>query len=176
MASLEQLMEFLEELKIEIADLKAMTEGDLVVAASQIQISSLSELVASEAGIPTGGKFIGVFTVSCPDGWTRVTALDSKFMRGATSYGGTGGGTHSHTGVNSHGHTTDGEGDHGHSYHSGGGPFVLGAGLNAVLDSGSGNTTGGGGSHSHGVNDAGSGLSNETSEPPYVNVVFCSKD
>ena len=175
MASLDQLMEFLEELKIEIADLKAMTEGDLVVSASQIQISTLSELVAGEAGIPTGGKAIVAFTVSCPDGWTRVSALDSKFMRGATSYGGTGGGTHSHTGVNSHGHTGVGNHDHSYTHYSNRRTDIPGSGSYSMAsDDAVGATTGGGGAHSHPA--YGSGLSNETSEPPYVNVIFCMKD
>lgn len=35
---------------------------------------------------------------SCPSGWTRYTALDGKFIRGASSYGGSGGSnTHTHT-------------------------------------------------------------------------------
>jgi len=170
-------MEFLEELKIEIADLRSMTEGDLVVAASQIQISSLSELVAGEAGIPTGGKAIVMFNVSCPTGWTRVTAFDSKFIRGATTYGGTGGSnTHTHTGMPSHDHTGGtGADGHTHAYGSAGGPFVTGAGLNATLASGSGQTTGSD-SHSHTISGEGGGTSTSDNVPAYVNVIFCSKD
>jgi hypothetical protein len=42
---------------------------------------------------------------SCPSGWTRVSAFDGKFVRGASSYGGSGGSdTHTHTGP-SHTHT-----------------------------------------------------------------------
>lgn len=48
--------------------------------------------------LPSG--FIGMFTASCPDGWTRETEFDDKFIRGASSYGGTGG-------VTSHNHTYD---------------------------------------------------------------------
>jgi len=165
-------MEFLEELKVEMAGLQAAIEGEIVVDASQINISSLSELVSGEAGIPTGGKFIGLFTVSCPDGWTRVTALDSKFIRGATSYGGTGGlDTHSHTGVNSHQHAGAGSHDHGYTT-SALGSWTTG-GSAAYVDIGGG-TTGSGGSHQHAA--AGSGLSTSNNIPAYVNVVFCVKD
>ena len=170
MASLDQLMEFLEELKIEIADLRAMTEGDLVVAASQIQISSLSELVAGEAGIPTGGKAIVMFNVSCPTGWTRVTAFDSKFIRGASSYGGTGGSnTHSHSGTSSHSHTGVGNHDHSTSGIQASGALQSGSGYGAY-----GTTTGSGGAHAHPA--AGSGISTSNNVPEYVDVLFCSKD
>jgi len=46
--------------------------------------------------IPSG--MISMFTTSAPSGWTRFTALDGRFPRGASSYGGTGGSdTHTHT-------------------------------------------------------------------------------
>ena len=40
-------------------------------------------------GVPSG--LIAIFDVACPTGWTRVTAFDSLFVRGAATYGGTGG-------------------------------------------------------------------------------------
>jgi len=41
---------------------------------------------------------------ACPSGWTRVSALDGLFVRGAATYGGTGGGgTHSHSHTHSGG-------------------------------------------------------------------------
>jgi hypothetical protein len=59
--------------------------------------------------IPSG--MIGMFDASCPSGWTRVSAWDAKFIRGAASYGGTGGSdTHTHAGpshtheIVAHGH------------------------------------------------------------------------
>ncbi len=46
--------------------------------------------------LPTG--FIGMFSGSCPSGWTRDSAFDNRFLRGASSYGGTGGAAaHTHT-------------------------------------------------------------------------------
>lgn len=41
------------------------------------------------AGIESG--MVVMFTSSCPSGWTRFTALDNRFPRGAASYGATGG-------------------------------------------------------------------------------------
>ena len=173
MASLDQLMEFLEELKVEMAGLQAAIEGEIVVDASQINISSLSELVSGEAGIPTGGRAIVMFNVSCPAGWTRVTALDSKFIRGATTYGGTGGAdTHTHTGVASHQHGA--VGSHAHSYTAPTGSYAAAAGSQVLPSSTVGTTTGDAGAHQHAA--AGSGVSTSSNVPAYVSVIFCVKD
>ena len=60
--------------------------------------------------IPAG--MIAMFDAACPAGWTHVAAVDDKFPRGASSYGGTGGAdTHSHTGP-SHQHSFA---EHGHT-------------------------------------------------------------
>jgi hypothetical protein len=40
-------------------------------------------------GLPSG--MLVMFTDSCPSGWTRFSALDDKFPRGAAFYGATGG-------------------------------------------------------------------------------------
>jgi hypothetical protein len=43
-------------------------------------------------------RLYGIFKTSCPSGWTRQSAWDNKFLRGASTYGGTGGtDTHTHT-------------------------------------------------------------------------------
>jgi hypothetical protein len=51
---------------------------------------------ASPSGtLPSG--MIAMFDVSCPAGWTRVAALDGRFPRGSTVFGGVGGAsTHGH--------------------------------------------------------------------------------
>jgi len=47
--------------------------------------------------VPSG--LIGMFDAACPAGWTQVTAWNNKMIRGAASYGGTGGAdTHTHGG------------------------------------------------------------------------------
>jgi len=51
---------------------------------------------ANTCGLTPG--MIAMFDTACPSGWTRFSALDSKFPRGASSYGATGGSaTHTHT-------------------------------------------------------------------------------
>lgn len=55
----------------------------------------------SNAGATAGtqswaGSFVAPSNASCPSGWTRFSSLDSRFPRGATTPGGTGG-TSSHT-------------------------------------------------------------------------------
>jgi hypothetical protein len=48
---------------------------------------------------------IAIFKTTCPGGWTRVSAWDGKFLRGAPAYGNTGGSaTHTHT-TSDHIHT-----------------------------------------------------------------------
>lgn len=43
-------------------------------------------------------RIYGIFTNSCPSGWTRQSVWDGQFLRGATAYGATGGSeTHNHT-------------------------------------------------------------------------------
>jgi len=46
--------------------------------------------------VPTG--MIGIFTTSCPSGWTRVTAFDDVLLMGSTNYGVTAGSSsHAHS-------------------------------------------------------------------------------
>ena len=59
--------------------------------------------------VPSG--LIGMFDAACPAGWTQVSAWNNKMIRGAASYGGTGGAdTHTHAGpshthgIVAHGH------------------------------------------------------------------------
>jgi len=75
---------------------------------------------SSGGGIPSG--MIAIFDTSCPSGWTRFSALDGRYPRGAASYGSTGGsGSHSHSGTtasagsHSHSGTTASAGSHSHS-------------------------------------------------------------
>lgn len=67
---------------------------------------------ALPAGIPDG--MIAAFDTACPSGWTRVAAFDGRVLRGAASYGGTGGGdTHLHqANPPSTGTSTDGAHSH----------------------------------------------------------------
>lgn len=135
-------------------------------------INAAISTVDMPAGIPVGGIFIGMFKDACPAGWTRLTALDDKFPRGASSYGGTGGSsTHSHTGGGTaHTHSVGG---HTHTMRN----TALGGGgsLSFMGISGNSQLTGLGGS---GYTGSGGGATISTSShtPPYVDVVFCIKD
>lgn len=128
--------------------------------------------------VPSG--LIAIFDTSCPTGWTRFTALDNRFPRGAASYGTTGG-------SESHGHdivgNTANAGTHQHGF-SGttasnqSNSVDRGAGANATASSAQhshdfSGTTASDGNHSHSM-DFDSGSTNHL--PPYINVVFCKKN
>lgn len=108
--------------------------------------------------LPTG--FIGMFTGSCPDNWTRETEFDDTFIRGASSYGGTGGVTgHTHTyGIpsavsNQYATMTryrweDGGSDRGYFKHA----------------------------HTHSYPSVNATTSSSDNQPPYIKIVFCRKN
>jgi hypothetical protein len=96
------------------------------------------------------GNFIMLSNSSCPAGWTRVSALDSRFPQGSTSYGGTGGSS-------SHDHGT----------------------ASCTTETSAGSTTtrvGTGGlqiatNHTH--TDAKVDVESEEVWPPYLDMVYC---
>ena len=97
--------------------------------------------------IPSG--MIAMFDTSCPAGWTRFTALDNRFPRGAATYGGTGGSS-----------------SHAHSYSGTTGPPSSSTRRGATMTSASPY-------HRHSY----SGVTGSTGHlPPYLNVVWCKKD
>lgn len=119
------------------------------------------------------------FETSCPSGWTRVTSLDGKFVRGApagvwTGLVSGGAATHTHTlpvlidhthSVSANSGNTSTEGSHSHSVESssaGGGstsPFQTNAGGSSV-------STSSGGSHAHGFTIPAQDTDNATHESP----------
>ncbi len=124
--------------------------------------------------IPAGA--ILVFDAACPSGWTRVSAFDGKFVRGAAAYGATGGAdTHTHSyASHTHPHT-----------HAG---YSFAAAPEAVtIDAAGGSSTGYAATiHTHtliatgptnafdttaaGTTDAGNSI------PAYQDVIFCKKN
>jgi hypothetical protein len=124
---------------------------------------------------------IGIFDAACPTGWTRVSAWDSKMIRGAAAYGATGGAdTHTH----SHLHTVSA---HTHDQiYSSKDQTVSASLVVAVAPSGSAMTvTGGGGAAAYrmqsGAASGGSGNTGNdatagSSLPAYISVIFCKKD
>jgi len=107
-----------------------------------------------EGAIPSG--MIAMFDAACPSNWTRFTALDGKFARGADTYGGTGG-------LAEHSHTVDPP-----ATNSGG---MLGY-VYAAKNVGGAPI----GSHQHNVDIAEFLSGSASSLPPYVDVVWCKKD
>ncbi len=105
---------------------------------------------ATNAQQAWAGQFIVMSGTSCPVGWTRVSALDNRFIRGAVSYGATGG-------VDTH--------NHGSVTGTSGGPTATSttntAACNSVLSSVEG--------HSGVRVDT----NNTSIVPPYVGTVFC---
>lgn len=102
--------------------------------------------------LPAGS--IAMFDNSSPDGWTRVSALDDRFPRGAEMYGGTGGAaTHTHVAPGGIG-TPSSEVHNSYYLHPGGGDSL--------------------GSHSHTTLSTVTGAG--TSLPPYLDVVYSSID
>jgi hypothetical protein len=101
------------------------------------------------ATFPQG--FIGMFTTSCPAGWSRLAALDNAFPMGGPTYGATGGNaTHTHTL---------------------GAPSSVANGV--VFGSGQGSGSFGSdwsrAAHSHSV-------TTESNIPPFLTVVYCTKN
>ena len=67
--------------------------SDLMVKKSDAIFSVLTSNIVD---LPSG--YIAMFETSCPSGWTRESSFDNTFLRGAPTYGGTGGSeSHSHS-------------------------------------------------------------------------------
>jgi hypothetical protein len=124
---------------------------------------------------------IAIFDAACPTGWTRVSAWDSKMIRGASTYGGLGGAdTHTH----SHVHT---QAAHTHNQVAGSQNQVTSANL-IVANQSNGlamTVTGGAGSTAYqmqsgaasgGGADTASDATAGSSLPAYISVIFCKKD
>jgi hypothetical protein len=75
---------------------KLHVDGNIIASDPTADNHVATKAYVDSSGIPSG--MIAMFTGSCPTGWTRFSALDGKFARGASSYGATGGSeTHSHS-------------------------------------------------------------------------------
>jgi hypothetical protein len=113
----------------------------------------MAQIYSYPAGI------ILVFQASCPSGWTRFTALDDKFVRGASGYGATGGGTHSH-GLNPASATL----------------ASSGMATGAVRDDVGSPVGDSQEAHTHGYDRGATTSSSDNPLPPYIAVIFCKKD
>ena len=103
------------------------------------------------------------FDAACPSGWTQVAALDDVFLYGASSYGSTGGGTHTH-GFNPANKLSGGE--------------IVGV-ASLALVTGAGNTVlsvVGGVGHKHQFDRPYKPSSTENEVPPWIGVIICKKN
>ncbi len=143
-------------------------KGDGTINATNIYLNGVQ--VSAGDTIPSG--MIALFDTSCPSGWTRYSALDGRFPRGASSAGGTGGAsTHNHNvagNTNTWASSTD-DGNLGTEDHT---TDLTGFGTTFTTVTNSG-------IHTH--NDAVQLSFNVTSGdadtiPPYLDMVFCQKN
>jgi len=159
-----------------------------------IKLSSGSWLELSRSSIlstslPAG--VIGLFDDDCPVGWTRFSALDAKYPRGASSYGGTGGAaTHIHTvaTVPAHTHAVGtlagaSDGSHTHTFSAGTEwEIAIIIIMNAISGTYWQSTTWNG-NHLHSLggtvaNGGTVGAETDSADnlPLYLNMIFCQKD
>jgi hypothetical protein len=98
------------------------------------------------------------FKDTCPTGWSSVSAFTDKFLKGAATYGATGGG-----------------GGHNHSFDPGvttSGAYVSSLELNDSLEADSVAR----GNHTHSINRPLATSATSTTVPPWLGVIFCKKD
>jgi len=129
---------------------------------------------AALGAAPSG--LIGVFDTDCPAGWTRVSALDNRIIRGAASYSTGSTDTHTHTDA---GHTHSGAHTHGI------GTFGQAAYADVTASKGAGATNVSADHHIHytsgtsGVQQetvTGAGIQSDSTLPPYIAVIFCKRN
>jgi len=154
----------------------------LTAGASKVYVSDANGYLPQV--VPTG--MISMFDTNCPSGWTRVTALDGKFLVGGSSYSAAAGGSdsitlttsnmpaHTHTG------TTASSGAHTHNLEIKGSSWP---GSQTKLFSKEDDAhivdeaTGEAGAHTHTftTDSTGSGTAFDN-RPAYATIVICKKD
>lgn len=129
-----------EDLDVDTFRLGTSTTSGFILTADASGNGTWQSAGVATGAVPSG--MIAIFDAACPSTWTRVSALDNKFVRGGATYSASAGGsdTHSHTftwegtsgasGGHSHTvdptsvtssshaghtHTTDSQGTHTHS-------------------------------------------------------------
>ncbi|PIS17408.1 MAG: hypothetical protein COT59_00860 [Candidatus Nealsonbacteria bacterium CG09_land_8_20_14_0_10_42_14] len=136
-------------------------EYGLIIDQGEVCIGDDCRDAWPEAGIGIPSGMIAMFDTSCPSGWTRFAALDDRFPRGASSYGGTGGSaTHSHS-VNPPATRTSTEDK----------PGCWAEGIRCLYG-GEAATKG----HTHDVDIPVFESGTASNLPPYVDVIWCKKD
>ncbi len=146
-------------------------------AANKVYVSDANELLPHS--VPSGT--ILMFDTDCPTGYTRISALDGKFLVGGATYSAAVGGADSITletaNIPAHTHTgtTSSNGAHTHTVNSAGTDY--GSGGLADGNILSTYTTSSAGSHTHTftTSSVGSGTAFDN-RPAYATIVLCKKD
>jgi hypothetical protein len=115
--------------------------------------------VAINYDYPSG--MIVPFDTACPTGWTRYTALDSKFPRAAATSGGTGGSDAQHR------HQVNPSSQYCTQYQIS--QTIICSASTAIKSTAKIN-------HTHYFNLPNTNTSYHISLPTYINVVYCKKD
>jgi len=155
-------------------------------ATSLTATSSTIYVSDANGGLPQimpAGSII-MFDVECPSGWTRVTALDGKFLVASSTYSAAAGGAdsitltttnmpaHTHTG------TTSSDGAHTHSMVTVSNSNVGTTYVKTAPSGGNGTkNTGSSGSHTHTFTTASTGSGTAfDNRPAYATIILCKKD
>jgi hypothetical protein len=153
----------------------AITAINLVFAYGGNQPSIVGHSAGEVEGTVPSGAIIIWTDSTCPDGYTRVSELDGRFIRGASSYGETGGSDR-----HRHGGSIGSVGDHRHRYSGTTSSWVSNEDhFRTGDDDGADDphyhtysgTTDPAGSHSHSLS-----IDDANNVPRYMNVVFCKRD
>lgn len=134
------------------------------VIANSVNLTGDYYINGVKVSIPSG--LIALFDAACPSGWTRFSALDGIFPRGAAAYGGSGGsGTTSIDGAHTHGGATGSTSinpDTSHDADNSGLTFPFPV-VSSIDDP-----------HNHSI--ASDGDHSHTFTPPYLDMVYCKKN
>lgn len=110
-----------------------------------------------EDGVEIFSGAIAMFAMTCPTGWTRFSALDNNFARGAATYGGTGG-------ASTHVHSVD--------------PPSTTSSIPSIQNysEGTGASVLSSENHTHTTDIVAFNSAAGSSLPPYLDMVFCQKN
>lgn len=162
----------------ELAPRQRITSVPMAITAKRLEAPLTTSTITddSNALVPSGAVILWM-SAACPAGYTRVSALDGKFLVGAATYSAAAGGSHtitpagtntnesSHTHGDAHGHDSTGTALGGGSQCSNGD----GGGCQTVNQSTS--TTGSGSAHTHTF--TGTPFDNR---PAFATILLCQKD
>ena len=166
-------------LSIEVNNDGEMAPRQQIASVGYAIRAETADSISNVAILPTGAIVLWR-GASCPQGYTRVSELDGKFLAGGAAYNSAAGGsnTHDHGGATgSHAITTAEMPAHNHSYNTrnangwGSGQFLQGSNDSGGYPYSSLNSssTGSGNAHSH-------PLLSVDSRPEFASIILCEKN